>query len=209
MRCVEKGCSEQAVGHSFRCSIHLAEAKCAHSDWEDAERADRRSLFKCKPIALVVDDDWRPKMWSRSYLRRPYRLFPSESTTWPKLAKAEINGTWAGSPNLFNEFGLWSTEYQLAHVELKCDLEITFKSLTAQQELIVRLRYGIQGNVIRNGITIEVTTEALTLDEIAEGLHISRERVRQVECQSLGLLHKYHTDRLLCHYGDQGRFRSR
>ncbi len=49
-------------------------------------------------------------------------------------------------------------------------------TLTERERMVVQLRFGLQGNDVR------------TLDEIAKHLHVTRERVRQIERRALAKL---------------------
>ncbi|MCM1985050.1 RNA polymerase sigma factor, RpoD/SigA family [Lyngbya confervoides] len=61
---------------------------------------------------------------------------------------------------------------------LRSDLEQLMKSLTSQQKLVIKLRFGLD------------TGKPLTLAKVGESLEISRERVRQIEREALNKLRK-------------------
>ncbi len=61
---------------------------------------------------------------------------------------------------------------------LRSDLEGLMKSLTNQQQLVIKLRFGFD------------TGKPLTLAKVGESLEISRERVRQIEREALNKLRK-------------------
>ena len=61
---------------------------------------------------------------------------------------------------------------------LRSDLESLMKSLTNQQQLVIKLRFGFD------------TGKPLTLAKVGESLEISRERVRQIEREALNKLRK-------------------
>ena len=64
----------------------------------------------------------------------------------------------------------------VAATMLANEMETVLHKLPAREALIMRLRYGLQGN------------QPHTLKEISEMLHLSRERIRQLENEILGKL---------------------
>ena len=205
MKCIEKDCHRKA--DPFLCSFHGREATLAHDDWNRLEKLQARRYVVERP-SQTSPNDWREGTFNRSALQRHYRLFPSETYTAKKIAVIPKTGTWREPLVGWNEHGLWPIEYILALVELKSDIEHLLRSrLTLREEIVIRMRFGIPGVVERCGETIEIDTYDMTLDEIAEKLRVSRERVRQIEQQALSRLrHPIASKMLKPHYGERGRF---
>lgn len=63
--------------------------------------------------------------------------------------------------------------YHLARRDLSAAIETTLRSLPPREEQVLRLRFGIG------------RSDACTLDEIGEMIHVSRERVRQIQAAAL------------------------
>ena len=64
-------------------------------------------------------------------------------------------------------------EQQLTREQLHNDLEALLDELTAREAAVIRLRYGLEDDTPQ------------TLSQIGEDLHLSRERVRQIESRAL------------------------
>ncbi len=64
-------------------------------------------------------------------------------------------------------------EQELAREQLHDDLEALLQDLDSREALVIRQRFGLQDDTPR------------TLTEIGEALHLSRERVRQIESRAL------------------------
>jgi RNA polymerase nonessential primary-like sigma factor len=64
-------------------------------------------------------------------------------------------------------------EQELTREELHNDLEALLDELTAREAAVIRLRYGLEDDTPQ------------TLSQIGEDLHLSRERVRQIESRAL------------------------
>ncbi|MEY3768838.1 MAG: hypothetical protein RLZZ11_1908 [Cyanobacteriota bacterium] len=64
-------------------------------------------------------------------------------------------------------------EQQLTREQLHNDLEALLEELTAREAAVIRLRYGLEDDTPQ------------TLSQIGEDLHLSRERVRQIESRAL------------------------
>ena len=64
-------------------------------------------------------------------------------------------------------------EQELAREQLHDDLEALLQDLTSREALVIRQRFGLEDDTPR------------TLTEIGEALHLSRERVRQIESRAL------------------------
>jgi RNA polymerase sigma factor (sigma-70 family) len=62
---------------------------------------------------------------------------------------------------------------QLAHRDLSAKVDEILKSLPEREERVLRLRFGIGG------------ANAYTLDQIGEMIHVSRERVRQIQAAAI------------------------
>jgi RNA polymerase nonessential primary-like sigma factor len=71
-----------------------------------------------------------------------------------------------------------SPERFMVQSSLRSDLEGLMNSLTNQQQLVIKLRFGFD------------TGKPLTLAKVGESLEISRERVRQIEREALNKLRK-------------------
>jgi RNA polymerase primary sigma factor len=69
-------------------------------------------------------------------------------------------------------------ESELLNDSLKIEIGIVLKTLTDREADVIKLYYGI-GNI-----------QAMTLDEIGEGLGLTRERVRQIKEKALMRLKK-------------------
>jgi RNA polymerase nonessential primary-like sigma factor len=64
-------------------------------------------------------------------------------------------------------------EQELAREQLHADLEALLQDLNSREALVIRQRFGLEDDIPR------------TLIEIGEALHLSRERVRQIESRAL------------------------
>ena len=64
-------------------------------------------------------------------------------------------------------------EQELAREQLHDDLEALLQDLNSREALVIRQRFGLEDDTPR------------TLTEIGEALHLSRERVRQIESRAL------------------------
>ncbi|MFZ9973251.1 MAG: sigma-70 family RNA polymerase sigma factor, partial [Vulcanococcus sp.] len=64
-------------------------------------------------------------------------------------------------------------EQELTREQLHNDLETLLDELTAREAAVIRLRYGLEDDTPQ------------TLSQIGEDLHLSRERVRQIESRAL------------------------
>jgi RNA polymerase nonessential primary-like sigma factor len=64
-------------------------------------------------------------------------------------------------------------EQELAREQLHDDLEALLQDLNSREALVIRQRFGLEDDIPR------------TLTEIGEALHLSRERVRQIESRAL------------------------
>ena len=64
-------------------------------------------------------------------------------------------------------------EQELAREQLHDDLEALLQELNSREALVIRQRFGLEDDIPR------------TLTEIGEALHLSRERVRQIESRAL------------------------
>jgi len=71
------------------------------------------------------------------------------------------------------EDGHATPEQELTREELHNDLEALLDELTAREAAVIRLRYGLEDDTPQ------------TLSQIGEDLHLSRERVRQIESRAL------------------------
>jgi RNA polymerase nonessential primary-like sigma factor len=71
------------------------------------------------------------------------------------------------------EDGHATPEQQLTRDELHADLEALLEDLSFREAAVIRLRYGLEDDTPQ------------TLAQIGEGLHLSRERVRQIESRAL------------------------
>ena len=71
------------------------------------------------------------------------------------------------------EDGHATPEQQLTRDELHADLEALLEELTSREAAVIRLRYGLEDDTPQ------------TLSQIGEDLHLSRERVRQIESRAL------------------------
>ena len=71
------------------------------------------------------------------------------------------------------EDGHATPEQELAREQLHEDLEALLEELSLREATVLRQRFGLEDDVPR------------TLTEIGEGLHLSRERVRQIESRAL------------------------
>ena len=71
------------------------------------------------------------------------------------------------------EDGHATPEQQLTRDELHADLEALLEELSSREAAVIRLRYGLEDDTPQ------------TLAQIGEGLHLSRERVRQIESRAL------------------------
>ncbi len=71
------------------------------------------------------------------------------------------------------EDGHATPEQQLTREQLHNDLEALLDELTAREAAVIRLRYGLEDDTPQ------------TLSQIGEDLHLSRERVRQIESRAL------------------------
>ena len=71
------------------------------------------------------------------------------------------------------EDGHATPEQQLTRDELHADLEALLEELSLREAAVIRLRYGLENDTPQ------------TLAQIGEGLHLSRERVRQIESRAL------------------------
>lgn len=64
-------------------------------------------------------------------------------------------------------------EQHLSREQLHADLEALLEELSSREAAVIRLRYGLEDDTPQ------------TLSQIGEGLHLSRERVRQIESRAL------------------------
>jgi RNA polymerase nonessential primary-like sigma factor len=64
-------------------------------------------------------------------------------------------------------------EQELTREALHDDLEALLEELTSREAAVIRLRYGLEDDTPQ------------TLSQIGEDLHLSRERVRQIESRAL------------------------
>ena len=68
---------------------------------------------------------------------------------------------------------LLTPEQELTREALHDDLEALLEELTSREAAVIRLRYGLEDDTPQ------------TLSQIGEDLHLSRERVRQIESRAL------------------------
>jgi RNA polymerase sigma factor (sigma-70 family) len=184
--CAESGCAEPAAGFLF-CRRHVVERHQAFLDQQVDERLDRKLFCSDLSGRAIGDDDWRADVVSRAVLPRRARLFGSEGATMVRVCPKE--GARREYPvelplDYYNE-GLCPVEYRLAHVELKEGMEEALRSLTLREQVVIRLRFGIRGYAGTEDGEVEVDSDELTLGEVAEGLHLSLERVRQIEFKAM------------------------
>jgi RNA polymerase nonessential primary-like sigma factor len=71
------------------------------------------------------------------------------------------------------EDGHATPEQLLTREALHADLEALLEDLSAREAAVIRLRYGLEDDTPQ------------TLSQIGEDLHLSRERVRQIESRAL------------------------
>jgi hypothetical protein len=188
---------------SLLCEICASDARLAQEDHDRSERLEKREYFRGTPVA-PTEDDWRPSLYARARLRRPYRLFPAEMHTWERIGRVPRSGGWDPPQATYYEHGLWPAEFMLAHVELKEAVEEALRTLKPREELVLRMLFGIRGSVVRDGESLDVDEGEMSQAEIANGLRRSKSRVQQTVQFALWKLGKLKS--LEIHYGDQGRF---
>ncbi|HJN36230.1 MAG: RNA polymerase sigma factor, RpoD/SigA family [Prochlorococcus sp.] len=71
------------------------------------------------------------------------------------------------------EDGKATPEQELTRGELHNDLEILLDELSSREAMVLRLRFGLEDDIPQ------------TLTQIGEGMHLSRERIRQIESRAL------------------------
>lgn len=78
----------------------------------------------------------------------------------------------------------YNDEYRRVESILK-SLHSSLGALTQRQRMILCLRFGL------NEATGEIWRRPYTLQEIGEMLHLSRERIRQIEAEALKAINAY------------------
>lgn len=150
-------------------------------------------IYGNKPGLPCNEEGWR---WRRSVIKLskalrdlPENLFP------PQHIRKAIRSNRASVEMSLDEFARLPTsivplienhqtpEGDLIDRDLKVALKQALEELNPVEELVVRMRYGLD-------------TDARTLDEVATEIDRSRERVRQIELKALRKLRK--PDRMHC-----------
>lgn len=136
--------------------------------------------------ALDCDEDWRARVWeTRARKRTLYRITQSDDVALADLRRSGRRSS-LPSPGACAPYGLQPCEYMLNYVELKEAIDDQLDSLRSEENMVLRLRYGVG------------CSDEHTLSEIGEFLQKSPERVRQIISNAMGkLLNPKRSRRLL------------
>lgn len=174
MSCLVLNCPHPVSVGAWYCRLHSRETVQAHIDWRRDDGRSRRQFLVGEALSPVeLDTDWREQVVMRSVLPKGVGLFGSESAAWSRMRVRKGMGRGPTSPVEFYPDGLWPIEFRLAHVELKDVVGRVLGNLSLKEEVVIRLRFGILG-FAQGDCWLAVDSRELSLDEVAEGLHLSR-----------------------------------
>ena len=189
MRCNLPDCPRPAHSGSYLCREHRFEIAQAQADWQREAKVDKKlELSPHKPV-IAPEDDWRASAIAKAVLPRRVRLFGSETASRWRLRDKEGSRYAYNKPVNGPDNGLYPIEYLLAHVELKAAVNQVLKTLTPRCEIVIRLRFGLPGEVTtEQGTTYVDTSDEMTCEEVGEILGVSRGRINQIEQKAFRML---------------------
>jgi len=189
MKCLRATCQRPAHNGGIHCREHGFEIHQAHVDWNREAKIDKKLEITPKCPVIAPEDDWRAAAMTKAVLPRGVRLFGSETASRWRLRDKEGSQYAYNKPVNGPDNGLYPIEYLLAHVELKAAVNQVLKTLTPRCEIVIRLRFGLPGEVTtEQGTTYVDTSDEMTCEEVGEILGVGKGRINQIEQKAFRML---------------------
>lgn len=169
----------------IRLPVHLQETlnkinKFEREYWKEDKDSDIREI--AERCGLSIE-----KYYEMKIIESNFRRQTSLNTPLKEDSQEDILMTLEQKSSIWYEDSSdISNPVQVADIHaLQSEVNHLFTYLTEREELVIRLRYGMDGH------------EPKTLEEIGKILKVTRERIRQIEAKSLKKLRKYSEKREL------------
>jgi hypothetical protein len=190
--CSIPGCEAHVTTESLNyCRFHgLVEAQMQR-DWWINEHIETKLSLESAPCT-PTNDDWRAEVLTQATQQHPVGSLTAEFSLGRRFRPGDKTLSPRRAPVTHHQHGLHEPEFELSMFELATDLDSALGRLPPKHELTMRLRFGLSGSMKDpSGVPLQLDlNNEMTLEDVGHILGVTRERARQIESQSLRLLHK-------------------